>query len=33
MLLKMLDVWREAKRFISVSIVKELKKKGKTRYT
>ena len=33
MLLKVLDVRREAERFISVSNLNELKGKGKTRYT
>ena len=33
MLLKVLDVRMEAKRFISVSNLNELKGKGKTRYT
>ena len=33
MLLRMLDVTREAKRFISASNLIELKEKGKTKYT
>ena len=33
MLLKVLDVKREAKRFVSASNLNELKEKGKTRYT
>ena len=33
MLLRVLDVRRKAKRFISSSNLKELKEKGKTRYT
>ena len=33
MLLRVLDVRRKAKRFISASNLNELKEKGKTRYT
>ena len=33
MLLKVLNVRKEAKRFMSVSNLNELKEKGKTRYT